>query len=180
MDVRQASTDDYELCAAIPTSVQTTHVWQLRLTYDPTAPYPADELGAGLYRSRLPRPIIVGPASSESLADLWGRANDVLVAEDEQGIAGYIVLTVEPHAPALHVARLAVAPLSRRARIGGTLLQNAVRWGSAYRFETLVSHCGARNDPAANFFMRWGLRFAGYSESFYPRGEVAMFFQRPL
>ncbi len=180
MDVRQASPDDFELCAAIQTSVQTTHVWQLRLAYDPTSPYPSDEVGATLHRSRLPRPLMIGPASAEPLADLWSRANDVLVAENEHGIGGYIVLTVDPHAPALHIARLVVAPTSRRARVGGTLLQTAVRWGSAYRLETLVSHCAARNDPAASFFMRWGLRFSGYSEAFYPRGEVALFFQRPL
>ena len=180
MDIRQADTDDFEACAAIPATVQSTHVWQLRLAYDPTTPQIGEELGATLHRSRLPRPITVRPASAEPLAELWERATDILVAEDTQDIVGYVVLVASDHAPMVQIARLVVAPLARRSGIGGRLLGAAKQWGTAYRRGALTGHCAARNDAAASFYMRWGFRFAGYSEAFYPRGEIALFFQRTL
>lgn len=180
MDLRQASAEDFDACAAIVTAVQSTHVWQLRLAYDATTPQLGEELGATLHRSRLPRPITIRPSDIEPLDALWERAADVIVAEDPQGIAGYIVLHVNQHRSVVDLARLAVAPLARRAGIGSQLLSAAVQWGAAYRIETLVGHCAARNDAAVNFYARSGLRFAGYSEAFYPRGEVALLWARQL
>ncbi len=180
MGIRQASADDLEACSAISATVQITHVWQLRLAYDPIAPQMSEELGATLHRSRLPRSITVQPANPEPLAELWERATDILVAEDTRGIAGYVVLVASDHSAMVQIARLVVAPLARRAGLGGSLLRSAQQWGAAYRLGLLTAHCGARNDAAASFYMRWGFRFAGYSEAFYPRGEIALFFQRQL
>jgi GNAT superfamily N-acetyltransferase len=180
MDIRLAEPEDFAACAAISPAVQSGHVWQLRLAYDPTAQQPVDELGAMLQLSRLPRPIVLQPSSVESLEALWSRAADVLVAEDEGGISGYIVLTIEPHNPSATIARLVVTPLLRRAGIGGQLVQVARQWGRAAGVDRLLAHCSARNHPAASFYMRYGFRFAGYSEAFYARNEVALFWQRPV
>jgi GNAT superfamily N-acetyltransferase len=123
---------------------------------------------------------VVQPASAEPIEQLWSRAAEVLVAEDDQGIVGYVALTISESAPVATVARLVVAPQARRSGIGGALLKTAVQWSRMVGLEMLVGHCAARNHPAAHFYMRWGFRFAGYSEAFYPRGEVALFFQRPV
>lgn len=180
MDIRQASPEDLELCQALSPRVQSTHVWQLRLAHDPIAPQATDELGGVLYRSRLPRPIMVGLASSEALDALWLRASDVLVAEDGQGIVGYVVLDASAHGPLLQIARLVVASHARQTRVGGRMLSAAAQWGAAYDFDSLVGHCSTRNDAAARFYLRWGFHFAGYSEAFYPRGEIALLFHRQL
>ena len=180
MDVRQAEAADLAVCAGLTTSVQSTHVWQLRLAYDPVAGHSSDELGATLHRTRLPRPIMVQPASAERFDQLWTRAADVLVADDGEQVQGYMVLTVDAAAPAVTVARMAVAPALRQQGVGGLLLRAAAQWGSAMGLARLAGHCSARNDPAARFYMRWGMRFAGYSEVFYPHGEAALFWQRPL
>ncbi len=180
MDVRQADLVDFEACVALPATIQSTHVWQLRLTYDPLATQLGDDLGVVLSRTRLPRPVTIGPGSMEPLNQLWQRAADVLVAETDEGIVGYLVLTLPPSLPAVRVERLVVAPAARRSGVGRLLLNAAVQWGRAYRYESLVAFCAARNDPAASFYLRWGLRFAGYSEAFFPRGEIALFFHRPL
>lgn len=180
MDIRQADADDLEACAAISAGVQSTHVWQFRRAYDPLALQMSEELGATLHRSRLPRPITIRPASPEPLAELWERATDILVAEDTQGIAGYVVLMASEHTAMAQIARLVVAPLARRGGLGGSLVRAARQWGSAYELGVLTGHCAARNDPAASFYMRSGFRFAGYSEAFYPRGEIALFFQHSL
>jgi ribosomal protein S18 acetylase RimI-like enzyme len=180
MDVRPADLPDFAACAALPATVQSTHVWQLRLTHDPLATQGGFELGGLLSRTRLPRPITIGPGSKESLNQLWQRAADVLIAEDDGVVAGYLVLALPPSLPAVRVERLAVAPAYRRAGVGRLLLAAAVEWGRSYRFESLVAFCAARNDPAVSFYLRRGLRFAGYSEAFFPRNEIALFFQRPL
>ncbi|HEX6287809.1 MAG TPA: GNAT family N-acetyltransferase [Herpetosiphonaceae bacterium] len=180
MDVRQAEPDDLPYCAALSASVQSTHVWQLRLGYDPSVSQVGDELGATLHCTRLPRPIMVRPASAEPIEQLWSRAAEALIAEELDGIAGYVVLTIGATSAAATIARLVVAPQMRHRGIGGALLSAAAQWSRAVGLEMLVAHCSARNHPAANFYMRRGLRFAGYSEAFYPRGEVALFFQRPV
>lgn len=181
MDVRQAEAADLAACAALVDSVQSTHVWQLRLAHDPLATQPLEELGGTLHRTRLPRPVVVRPASAEPLDALWLRAADVLVLDaDDQSLAGYIVLTLEPRAPIVTVERLAVVPQLRQMGLAGRLLRAAAQWGRAQGLEALSTHCAARNDPAVRCFMRWGLRFAGYSEAVYPYGEAALFWQRPV
>jgi GNAT superfamily N-acetyltransferase len=180
MDIRQAEPADLSYCAALPASVQSTHVWQLRLGYDPTVSQTSTELGGMLHCTRLPRPITVQPASAEPIDQLWTRAAEVLIAEDQGELVGYIVLSVSPTAATTIIERLVVAPGLRRHGVGGALLNTAVRWSDAVRLEALTGHCSVRNHPAASFYMRSGLRFAGYSEAFYPRGEIALFFQRPV
>lgn len=180
MDIRQASPDDLERCQALSPRVRNTHVWQLRLAHDPITPQAADELGGTLHRSRLPRSIVVGPASGELLPDLWSRAADVLVAEDGSDVVGYVILNASEHGPQVEIARLVVAPAARQNRVGSRMLSAAAQWGMAYQRPTLVGHCSTRNDVAARFYQRWGFRFAGYSEAFYPRGEIALFFYRAL
>lgn len=180
MDIRQAEAADLAVCAAITASVQSTHVWQLRLAYDPVVGHAEDELGATLHRTRLPRPIVVKPASAERFDQLWTRAAEVLVADDGEQLLGYTVLTIDTTALALTIARLVVAPQARQAGVGGRLVRASQQWGGSVGLTRLAAHCSVRNDPAARFYMRWGMRFAGYSESFYPHGEVALFWQRPL
>lgn len=181
MDVRQASSaEDLAQCAALNANVQSTHVWQLRLAYDSVATQPIAEFGGTLHCMRLPRPVILQPASAEPLDRLWERAAEVLVAEDEQGLAGYIVLVINERAAAVTVERLVVAPLLRRAGIGGQLIGAAGEWAGEVGFDSLMAHCAARNHPTVSFYQRYGFRFAGYSEAFYPRGEVALFWSKPL
>lgn len=180
MDVRQAEAGDLVACAGLSASVQSTHVWQLRLAYDPITGHSAEELGATLHRTRLPRPVMAKPASAETFDQLWTRAADVLVAEDGEQVQGYVVLTVDAAAAAVMIARLVVAPARRSQGVGGLLLRASTQWASAMQLERLAAHCSVRNNPAARFYMRWGMRFAGYSEAFYPHGETALFWQRAV
>lgn len=180
MDIRLAEPGDLAACQAITTTIQSTHVWQLRLAFDPSIVQPIEVLGGTLYRTRLPRPVVIGPASVEPLDVLWSHAADAIVAEDQQGIAGYLLLSYADTVPAVSIARLVVNPLARRAGTGGLLLGAAIQWTRGVGLHLLTAHCAARNDPAASFFLRYGFRFAGYSEALYPRGEVALLWQRAV
>lgn len=177
MELRLADEQDWAGCAALPTSVQSTHVWQLSVVRDATQPLTSAEINVALRSLRLPRPVTVQPAGP-SLETLWPAAAAILVAERDDQIAGYIVLTALPERPALAVSRFVVAPTVRERGLASLLLRSAVRLASYQQYTALVANCSARNHPAVVCLTRNGFTFAGYSEAMYPRGEVALLWQR--
>ncbi len=128
---------------------------------------------------RLPRPVTLTPPGAP-LQVAWERASAMFVAADEETVGGYVVLTDADERPAATVARLAVAPALRRRGIGGALLRLAAGWAAAEGLDALVGHCSARNHPAVAFYTRCGFTFAGYSEGYYARNEVALLWQRSV
>ena len=179
MELRLAELEDLRVCANLSSGVSSSYVWQLAMSHDAGAVLADGEFTISLRCLRLPRPVDVKLAG-EPLETLWDRAEAVFVAADEDLIGGFVALTVAEERPAANVARLIVAPEYRRRGIGTSLIDLAGRWAVAEGFSALTAHCSARNHPAVAFYMRRGITFAGYSEGFYPRGEVALFWQRGL
>jgi GNAT superfamily N-acetyltransferase len=177
MELRPAELADLEVCTAIPRAVSSSHVWQLTIGRDPAASLATSEFSMTLRCLRLPRQVVVEP-SGEPLGGLWARAVAAFVACEDTELSGYIVLTPAEERPAATVARLVVAPELRRRGIGTALLRLAARWAASEGLTGLNAHCSARNHPAVAFFTRSGFTFSGYSEAHYPRGEVALFWQR--
>ena len=177
MELRPAELEDLRACAAIPRAVSSSHVWQLTLARDPSAALATSEFGIALRCLRLPRQVAVEPPG-EALEGLWERAAAVFVAADEATLGGFVVLTAAEERPAATVARLVVVPELRRRGLGTALLRVAANWAAAEGLAGLSAHCSARNHPAVAFYTRSGFTFAGYSEAYYPRGEVALFWQR--
>ena len=180
MELRPAEFEDLRNCAAIPTTLSSSHVWQFTLARDPSASLATSEFATTLRCLRLPRPVVVEPPG-EPLEAVWERALAVFVAADEdEAVSGFIVLTAAEERPAASVARLVVTPRLRRRGVGMALLRTAARWTAAEGLTGLIGHCSARNHPAVAFYTRSGFTFAGYSEAYYPRGEVALFWQRSV
>ncbi len=179
MELRPAELEDLPECAALPTAVSSSHVWQLTLSRDPSASLATSEFAMTLRCLRLPRQIVVEPPG-EPLEAIWERAVAVFVAADESLLRGFIVLTAAEERPAATVARLVVTPELRRHGLGTTLLRAAARWAAAEGLTGLTAHCSARNHPAVAFYTRSGFTFTGYSEAYYPRGEVTLFWQRSV
>ncbi len=179
MELRPAELEDLRDCMALPAAVPSNHVWQLTLARDPTASLETSEVSMTLRCLRLPRQIVVEP-SGESLETLWNRAAAVFVATDEEEtLGGFVALTSAEERPAATISRLVVTPALRRRGIGSALIRMAVRWAASEGLDGLTAHCSARNHPAVAFYLRSGFTLAGYSEAYYPRGEVALFWQRP-
>jgi ribosomal protein S18 acetylase RimI-like enzyme len=179
MDLRPAELADLDGCTAMPRSVSSTHVWQLSLVRDPAVSPVTSGYSMSLSCLRLPRPVIVEPPG-EPLGSLWARAIAAFVACDGTELGGYIVLTPAEARPAATIARLAVGTDLRRRGIGSALVRLAARWAEAEGLTGINAHCSARNHPAVAFYTRSGFTFSGYSEAYYPRGEVALFWQRGL
>lgn len=179
MELRPAELSDLEACAAMPQSVSSTYVWQLSLVRDPAVAPVTSGYSMALSCLRLPRQVVVEPPG-EPLGGLWARAIAAFVACDGAELGGYIVLTPAEERPAATVARLVVGMDRRRGGIGTALVRLAAKWAASEGLAGLNAHCSARNHPAVAFFTRSGFTFSGYSEAYYPRGEVALFWQRGL
>jgi GNAT superfamily N-acetyltransferase len=179
MELRQAELEDLAGCAALPSAVASSHVWQLTLTRDPTATLATSEWTMVLRCLRLPRAVTVS-LPGEPLDALWKRAIAVFVAAEAEQVGGFIVLTAADERPAALIARLVVAPPLRRRGTGSALLRVAAQWASGEGLTGLRGHCSARNHPAVAFYTRSGFNFCGYDEAYYPRDEVALFWQRNI
>lgn len=177
MDLRPAELSDLDACMAMPQSVSSSYVWQLNLGHDPTVSPVTGGYAMTLSCLRLPRQVVVDPPG-EPLGGLWMRAIAAFVACDGTELGGYIVLTPADERPAATVARLVVGIEQRRRGVGTALVRLAARWAASEGLTGLNAHCSARNHPAVAFFSRSGFTFSGYSEAYYPRGEVALFWQR--
>lgn len=177
MELRQAELEDLPGCAALSSAVSSSHVWQLTLTRDPTATLATSEWTVALRCLRLPRTVTIS-LPGEPLDALWARAAAVFVAAHDQQIGGFIVLTAADERPAAVIARLVVAPPLRRRGIGSALVRVAAQWASGEGLSSLHGHCSARNHPAVAFYTRSGFNFSGYDEAYYPRNEIALFWQR--
>lgn len=179
MELRPAELEDLRACTALPKSVASSYIWQLTIDRDPATFTAVNQFAIALRRLRLPRQVTVEPPG-EPLEAVWERAVAVFVAEVETGMAGFVALTRADERPAAQLARLVVMPEARRQGVATGLLQVALRWARTEGLTGLTAHCSARNDPAVAFYTRTGFTFAGYSEAYYPRGEVALFWQRSI
>jgi GNAT superfamily N-acetyltransferase len=163
----------------MPKAVSSGYVWQLTLARDPAAALAASEFNIMLRCLRLPRQVVVEPPG-EPLDVIWHRAMAVFVAEDESVLHGFIALTAADERRAARIARIVVVPGARQRGTGTALLRTAAAWAKAEGLTGLIAHCAARNHPAVAFFTHAGFTFSGYSEAYYPRGEVALFWQHGL
>ena len=164
---------------AISTGVASNHVWQLAVERDPTATLETTEYAIALRCSRLPRPVNI-KLPGEPLDVVWKRAVAMFVAAQDDVVGGYLVLTAADERPAATIARLVVAPPLRRRGTARALVRTAAQWAAAEGMTTLLGHCSARNHPAATLYTRLGFTFCGYSDTYYPRNELALFWQRKL
>jgi ribosomal protein S18 acetylase RimI-like enzyme len=179
MELRPAELDDLRVCAAIPQSVRSNYVWQFAVERDPSGAPMTSEWSITLRCQRLPREVVVEPPGAR-LDVVWKRAAAVFVAGEEETLLGFVALARVDERPAAHVARLVVAPAARRRGVGRALVRAAAQWANTEGLTALTAHCSARNHPAVKFYGRAGFSFSGCSVSYYPRGEAALFWERPL
>lgn len=88
----------------------------------------------------------------------------VLVAEDGDGIAGYVYAALEPlswkelRGPAGFIHDVAVREDARRSGIAAQLLDSAIEWLRERGAPRVILWTAAPNDPAQHLFRRFGFR----------------------
>jgi len=175
MQLRPAQPSDLEICGSLDSSYTTDRVWQMQEREENGA------LTTTFRVVRLPREVKVDyPRQGHDLLIGWRQRDGFLVAEEEEGICGYVALTEQPEHSIARVGDLVVERRRRRCNIGTTLLQAAAQWARAQDLGRLVIEVQTKNYPAIQLSRSCGLNFCGYSDHYWPNQDIALFFGKSL
>lgn len=173
--IRPAVSGDIPELIALDHGFSTDHVWQMGHREQ------GSNVSVNFQRVRLPRPMRVRyPRDPEELRETWTQKACVLVAEVEDQRTGYLVLTEGPAPGALWITDLVVDLRFRRQGQGKGLLQAARSWSEERGYERLFLELQSKNDPAIQLAKSLGFVFAGYSDRYFPDGDIALFYVLPF
>jgi ribosomal protein S18 acetylase RimI-like enzyme len=176
MQVYPAELVDLNTCCQINMSYTTDYVWQMRTS--------GDERTTNIHFDtiRLPRPMRVEyPRSSDELFEHWRQEQCFLTIRNLEGeIVGFIDALAQPWQDTLWVFNLVIDPNYRRQGFGTALLKAANDWALNQNLGRLMLEIQTKNHPAISFAQKHGLQFCGFNERYYPNGDIALFFSRPI
>lgn len=170
MQIRQATSHDLDACRALDGTVTSDTVWNMQqLSERETTTIVLSEV-------RLPRPVdLPYPRSRDDLGTRLERGDCVLVA-DEDGVVGFVTMSLDRGTGVGRVGDLVVDPERRRQGIGTALLKAAVASARIAGLRVVVVPCQARNGSGYAFCRRLGLEFCGYDEQYYLDHDVTLLF----
>jgi ribosomal-protein-alanine N-acetyltransferase len=113
------------------------------------------------------------------IASVCGAVDGFLVAENDAGIAGY-VLFAPSSAFRARVLSLAVAPRHRREGVATRLMRGAFDALRGRGFEEVGLEVRVSNTPAQSLYEDLGFVPAGVEESYYDDGEDAYLMEKSL
>jgi GNAT superfamily N-acetyltransferase len=171
MLVRPAEPKDLAPCGALDHSSITDCVWQMENRVQ-------NNTRTVAFRTvRLPREIEVRyPRQGEDLLAGWRRRDELLVAEMDGDVCGYVALTIQPEHGLAWVGDLVVDRPRRRRGIGTALLKAAAQWGLKHDLVRLTVEVQTKNYPAIQFCQACRLTFSGYNDRYWPSEDIAVFF----
>lgn len=171
MKVRAAVAADLKQCVSIDHDLSTDHVWQIDRR---------EENGSHNYNFhpvRLPRTMRVRyPRSPEQLWADWRRWHTFLVAENDGIVHGYLGMLAHESEGTCWIRDLVVTRPSRRQGVGTALLKRSLTIASQHQLHRITIEMQSKNSPAIRFCQKHGFRFCGFNESYYPNGDIALFF----
>ncbi|MEJ2488031.1 MAG: GNAT family N-acetyltransferase [Anaerolineales bacterium] len=171
IEIRQILQDDHEALARLDHSFHTDYVWQMALEQDERSK------GVQFREVRLPRSMRVEyPWPEEIVLEDLTDSRNVLVAEKEGHLVGYINISRNRGKSFASVTDLVVARRLRRQGIGSTLLKAAAAWLKQDGISQMRLEMQPKNHPAINLATKLGFEFCGYSDQYFPNFEIALFF----
>jgi ribosomal protein S18 acetylase RimI-like enzyme len=176
MRVYPAELIDLNPCCQITMSYTTDYVWQMRTNGDERS------INVHFDTVRLPRPMRVEyPRSTDELLDHWKQEHCFLITRNlQEEIVGFIDAHPEPWQNTLWISNLVVDPHHRRQGLGTLLLNAANEWAGENNLNRLMLETQTKNHPAISFAQKQGFQFCGFNERYYPNGDIALFFFRPV
>lgn len=169
LQFRPAEMSDFEACLQLDHSSQTSRLWQMEF---------AQQDGNKIVRFqavRLPRPQEISYTfSPQEQVKRWYVADYFLVAEAEDGVCGYVTVTLDKMETVGWLSDVVVAPLWRRKGYGSYLVTMANRWASEQGVQRMLTAVSTKNYPAVEFFQKNGFVFCGYNERLHP-GDIMVF-----
>jgi GNAT superfamily N-acetyltransferase len=173
--IRLAISSDIPIVMGFDHGFSTDHVWQMGYRGE------GDSIEIRFQQVRLPRPMRVAyPREVAHLADEWNRKLCLLVAEHENGLQGYAILSEAPAPRSVWLSDLVVDLRYRRQGCGTALVQSTCGWARERGYGTIYWEMQTKNFPALSLARKLGFTFAGYSDRYYPDQDIALFFAMPL
>lgn len=173
--IRRAVSSDIKALVALDHGFSTDHVWQMGFQEEDGS------VSVQFKEVRLPRPMRVRyPRDPGWLSDNWTDLAALFVAELDDKVIGYLGLVPGPSPESAWVTDLAVDLVSRRRGHATSLVNAARQWVSAAGYRSLYLEMQSKNYPCIRLARKLGFVFAGYSDHYYPDGDIALFFVLPL
>jgi len=173
--VRQAISSDIAEIAGFDHGYSTDHVWQMGFQDG------QGEVEVRFRQVRLPRPMRVRyPRQPDSLADTWTEKQVVLVAEQGESRTGYLTLIAGPSPGSAWITDLAVDLRYRRQGHASGLLKAARAWATERGYQRLFLEMQSKNFPGIELARKLGFAFSGYSDHYFPDGDIALFFVQDI
>jgi ribosomal protein S18 acetylase RimI-like enzyme len=169
--VRSATSNDIPYLVDIDHGYGTDHVWQMAYSRM------SGETRIAFREVRLPRPMRVAyPRDPRRLIDEWLDRSGMFIAEQEGHPVGYVAFVDGPAPDMAWITDLVVGLSDRRQGIGSRLLQTALGWCRERGLNKVFLEMQSKNYPAICLARKLGMAFAGYSDSYYPDEDIALFF----
>jgi ribosomal protein S18 acetylase RimI-like enzyme len=173
--IRKATSSDIPYLMALDHGYSTDHVWQMSVETEP------NQVGVTFREIRLPRPMrVIYPRDPERLADEWNLRAALLMAEEEEGILGYVSLVQGPALDSGWITDLVVNLRYRRRGVASRLIRAARDWCHENNMKRMFIEMQSKNYPAICLARKFGFVFAGYSDHYYPEQDIALFFSLEL
>lgn len=173
--IRPATEQDIPACIALDHSLETQVVWQMKVSAD------SENRTVAFQTLRLPRPIRVEyPRNAEALGKELAEVKDILVAEAEGVLLGYIQIIIHPADRSAWVRNFAVGQFWRRRKIGSALFDQGCRRAQHHQAQHLTLETTTRSYPAIQFALARGLLFCGFNDRYYASQDIAIFFGQNL
>ncbi len=174
MIIRAGTTADLKECIALDDSFETEYVWQMDGKWQPSA------IDIAFRLRHLPRPMrVTGLISGEDVTNDF-RSGGMLFIAYEQGVKGYLDLTVSEWNQAAMINNFAVAPEFRRQGIGTLLMRTALDWARKQRLRVALLDTSTKAYPAICFYQKQGFTICGFNDQLYPNRDIALYFSQSL
>lgn len=172
-EIRQAISADIPELMEMDHGYSTDHVWQMGVRDE------HEGKSIQFQEVRLPRPMRVSyPRDPKRLADEWTHRSVVLIAESDEHKLGYTSLVPGPAPDSVWLIDLVVDLRFRGHGHGKALMLAAREWAVLNGFGTMFVEVQTKNFPAIQLARRTGFTFSGYSDAYFPDGDIALFFSQ--
>jgi ribosomal protein S18 acetylase RimI-like enzyme len=173
--IRNATSSDIPHLMKLDHGYSTEYVWQMAYNQDREA------IAITFRELRLPRPMRVGyPRKPGLLADEWVLRTGFLVAEREGIPIGYIAFVDGPAPGSAWVTDIVVGLPERRQGVGSQLVRTGMKWCIERGLSSIYLEMQSKNYPAISLSRKLGFRFTGFSDSYFPDQDIALFFRQDL
>lgn len=173
--IRTVRASDVHHLVEMPHSCESAYVWQLVVQRE------TGGVGISFREIRFPRPVtVLYPRSPTILEEEWNRRGNILVAEVEEQLVGYLRFYEQNATQSAWVTDVVVTPLMRRQGIATALILAAQEWAQERANRRMILEIPARCHPAIALARKLGFEFCGYHENHYVNQDVALFFDKAL